>query len=367
MTSQRALMPDYLRLFALFGIVAVNAPYMAYTLVGGFDDAPVNGAWDVTTIWLVDGLFTSKSYGLFSFMFGVGLAFMLRSAEARAVSFRSAYLRRMVGLIVLGIAHGCLFYPYDILALYSVMGCFLYLMRNKSTRGLIIWGAVLLLVQFPITAALELYPREDWEDPAIETAIMMSGTMSEVFAYRTVAFLSGWIFVIPYQGLASLGWFYLGLAAVRSGMIDDPSHRVWARARWLLVPGLVLSLIASANWGEYDWASYLLFGAAPIATAGYLGLIAWVARPPSRLIAAVLMAGGSSLTIYLGQSILITTVFSPYGLGLWSDLGPLAVTATAWGITVLLILFVIVWRRFFKLGPFEWVLRQITYAALRKA
>ncbi|MEM1237811.1 MAG: DUF418 domain-containing protein [Pseudomonadota bacterium] len=367
MTTTRALMPDYLRLFALFGIVAVNAPFMAYTLIGGFDDAPQGGLLNEATIWLVDGLFTSKSYGLFSFMFGVGLAFMMRSAEARGLSFRAAYLRRMTGLFVLGVIHGCLFYPYDILALYGVMGTFLYLMRNKSPRGLVIWGLALIIVQFPITAALDTYPRDDWADPNIEVAIMTGGSFAEVISFRTREFLAGWVFTIPYQGLSSLGWFCLGLAAVRAGLIDNPSHRIWARARWLLIPGVVLSLTASALWAEHDWASYLLFGSAPIATAGYLGVIASVARPPSPAVAASLLAGGSSLTIYLGQSILLTTIFSPYGLDLWSELGPLAVTLTAWAVTILLIGFVLLWRRAFRLGPFEWVLRQITYAGLRKA
>ena len=132
-----------------------------------------------------------------------------------------------------------------------------------------------------------------------------------------------------------------------------------------MVPGVALSLTAAALWNDEDWASYLLFGAAPVATAGYLGWIALVSRPPSRLVAAALSAGGSSLTIYLGQSILLTTIFSPYGLGLWSELGPLAVLLTSWAVTIGLVFFVTLWRQAFALGPFEWVLRQITYAGLR--
>ena len=36
--SPRALMPDYLRLFALFGIVVVNVQYIAFSALHGFAD-----------------------------------------------------------------------------------------------------------------------------------------------------------------------------------------------------------------------------------------------------------------------------------------------------------------------------------------
>mmetsp|Transcript_13390 Transcript_13390/g.21257 ORF Transcript_13390/g.21257 Transcript_13390/m.21257 type:complete len:85 (-) Transcript_13390:133-387(-) len=75
-----------------------------------------------------------------------------------------------------------------------------------------------------------------------------------------------------------------------------------------------------------------------------------------------LAAGGSSLSIYLGQSILLTTIFSAYGLGLWNEVDRAAATAIAVIVTVLLIVALTVWRTWFTLGPFEWLLRKITYA-----
>jgi uncharacterized protein len=57
---------------------------------------------------------------------------------------------------------------------------------------------------------------------------------------------------------------------------------------------------------------------APVATLGYLGLIAALSRPPGPIMAQALKAGESSLSIYLGQSIILSTIFSGYGLGLWA-------------------------------------------------
>ena len=76
--------------------------------------------------------------------------------------------------------------------------------------------------------------------------------------------------------------------------------------------------------------------------------------------AQALAAGGSSLSIYLGQSIVLSTLFTGYGFGLWGAVDRLAAVATALGITVGLIGVLLLWRRSFQLGPFEWVLRRIT-------
>ncbi len=81
--SPRALMPDYLRLIALFGIVVVNVQFIGFSLVNGFDTPIAKSTAEFVTLWLVDGLALYKSYALFSVMFGVGLGFLMQSAERK--------------------------------------------------------------------------------------------------------------------------------------------------------------------------------------------------------------------------------------------------------------------------------------------
>lgn len=80
-------MPDYLRLFALFGIVVVNVQYIAFSALHGVTDAMAETAVDTIILWLVNGLALLKTYGLFSFMFGVGLGFLMRSVARRGLPF----------------------------------------------------------------------------------------------------------------------------------------------------------------------------------------------------------------------------------------------------------------------------------------
>jgi uncharacterized protein len=354
---------------ALFGIGVVNVQYIAFSALHGFADPVAETTRDAITLWLVNGLALLKTYGLFSFMFGVGLGFLMRTAARSGLPFGRVYRNRMIGLLVLGIAHGCLFFPGDILTIYAVTGSILYLFRNWPVRRLTKAGAALLVVQALIAPPLLLAAPETPPDiVAMEQAILTNGGFLEAVLFRSI----GFAFIMPsflvIQGTAALGWFCLGLAAVKSGMIDDAVHPLWRRSRcWCLGPGVALGLLGAAiwQWGPPVPGVILTVVSAPVATLGYLGLIAAVSRPPGPIMAQALAAGGSSLSIYLGQSIILSTIFSGYGLGLWSAVDRLTAVLVALAVTGGLIGLLLIWRRYFKLGPFEWVLRRITYAGLR--
>lgn len=366
--TPRALMPDYLRLVALFGIAVVNVQFIAFSALGSFADPSGETTRDAVTLWFVNGLALFKTYGLFSFMFGVGLGFLMRSAEKRELPFRRLYRNRMIGLLMLGIAHGCLFFPGDILTIYAVTGSIVYLFRDWPVRRLVRVGAALLVVQAVIAPPLLISAPETPPDIiAWERDILTEGGLLEAILFRGIGFAFGMPFFLIVQGSSALGWFCLGLAAVRSGMIDDAGHPLWRYARrWCLGPGVLLGLAGGAiwQWGPSIPGAVLTLASAPVATIGYLGLIAGFSRPPGPIMTKVLAAGGSSLSIYLGQSIVFSTIFSAYGLGLWGAVDRFTAVAVAITTTAILIGALLLWRRYAKLGPFEWILRRITYARL---
>jgi uncharacterized protein len=364
-TSSRVWMPDTLRLIALFGIVVVNVQFIAFSMLHGFADPMALTTADAVTLWLVDGVALFKTYGLFSFMFGVGLGFLMRSAERRGFSFGRLYRNRMIGLFLLGVMHGCLFFPGDILAIYALTGTLLYRVRDWPVGRLLRLGVGLLIVQAVIAPPLLLAaPAAPPELFALERESLTGGGVSAAVAYRSVVFAILMPSLLLIQGFSALGWFCLGLAAVKSGMIDDAAHPLWRRARrWCLGPGVALSLLGAAiwQWGPAGPGAVLTIVAAPIATLGYLGVIAAISCPPGPILARVLSVGGSSLSVYLGQSIVLSTVFSGYGVGLWSEVDRLTATVLALAVTAALIAMLALWRIRFALGPFEWVLRRITY------
>lgn len=364
--NDRALMPDYLRLIALFGIVIVNVQYIAFSALHGFTDPLGETFRDDLALWLINGLALLKTYGLFSFMFGVGLGFLMSAAERRGLPFGRVYRNRMIGLLLLGVAHGCLFFPGDILVIYAVTGSILYFFRNWTTTKLVKVGAVLLVLQLVVGLPLLLMPTDmPAEIFRFEKEAFGTGGFIEAVIFRSIGFGFTLPMFLIIQGISALGWFCLGLASVKSGMIDDATHPLWRQARRLcLLLGLSLSLLGAGlwQWGTATIGATLTIIAAPIATLGYLGLIALIARPPGPIMSRALSAGASSLSIYLGQSILLSSIFSAYGLNLWSKVDRVMASGIAVLVTALLIVILALWRIWFRLGPFEWVLRQITYA-----
>lgn len=372
MTTERsrALMPDYLRLIALFGIVVVNVQFIAFSSLGDIVQPVASTALDAVALWLVDGLVLLKTYGLFSFMFGVGLGFLMRSAARRDLPFGRIYRNRMIGLLLLGIAHGCLFFPGDILVIYALTGSVLYLLRNWPVDRLLRIGAGLLVLQVIIAPPLILAaPEAPVEFIAMERSILSDGGFADAVLFRSLGFAFTLPSLLVLQGIAALGWFCLGLAAVRSGMIEDADHPLWRRARQVcLGPGLLLGLGGAAIW---QWVApipgvVLTIVAAPVATVGYLGLIAALSRPPGPIMAQALAAGGSSLSIYLGQSMILSTIFAGYGLDLWGKVDRVTAVAIALAVTLALVIGLSIWRKFFAFGPFEWVLRLITFAGVAR-
>lgn len=148
-------------------------------------------------------------------------------------------------------------------------------------------------------------------------------------------------------------------------MLDAAAHLLrWRARRWCLGPGVVPGLAGAAiwQWGPAVPGVVLPVAAAPVATLGHLGRIAALSRPPGPIMARGLAAGGSSLRICLGQSIILSTIFSGYGFGLWGGVDRLTAVAIAVAVTVGLMGASLLWRVHFTLGPVEWTLRRIMYS-----
>ena len=139
---------DVVRGFALLGILLMNIEGMAGPLMNSMTgvDPSLAGIdrWADTAIYL---LVQGKFYPLFSLLFGMGFAVMLHRAEVAERPFFAVYLRRILVLLGLGLAHGFLLWSGDILVAYAVMGFLLLLFfRRTPTSRLPKWGIALMLL-----------------------------------------------------------------------------------------------------------------------------------------------------------------------------------------------------------------------------
>jgi uncharacterized protein len=168
--------------------------------------------------------------------------------------------------------------------------------------------------------------------------------------------------------------FTLGLRASRHRLLAEPKAHIqlWRRiALWGWVIGLPLQVIAAALLigATADDNPYSLTGVtglalgfitAPILTAGYIGSIALtVARKP-HFLSIMAPAGRMSLTVYIGESALLSLLFAGYGLGYFGQWGAFPVVLASIASWALLSTFAWLWMKKFSQGPLEGVLAIIT-------
>lgn len=386
----RDVFPDLIRAFALFGIVLVNVAYFAYPgdityFYGGLDTR-----LDQAAAISVDAVFLLKSYTLFSVMFGAGLAYQMMSAERRGVAFAPRYFRRLLGLLLLGILHVTVAFVGDILILYAAIGSLLFLFRNTSMKSLMRWAIGFLILQIIIAFAFAglLFAGEAFDPDAMTTMaedltvsmtageqVYRDGSFAEVAARRWQEWIEYIIFAGMIQAPGVLSFFLFGLAGVKSGVLKDPKHALWAQSRRVYLPiGLTLSAFGAnlimTSTGPVSGQGMLGFAvitlAAPASSLGYLGLIAkWAATPMTPLKLFFARAGTASLTAYLLQSLILSYIFCGYGLGLYAQLGAASCIAIAFATGVVTLSVSSLWRARFEQGPIETLLRHWTYLGAR--
>ncbi len=135
---------DLLRGFALLGIAVVNAQQLFRP--EWLANEPLNLAPGETSAasayFLLDWLFMSKFFTLFTLLFGLGFALQWDKDRAQ---FSRFYPRRLVFLGALGVFHAFFLYWADVLFLYACAGFILFIFRKISGVGKIQIGMGLLL------------------------------------------------------------------------------------------------------------------------------------------------------------------------------------------------------------------------------
>src|SRR5206468_9280387 len=83
-------------------------------------------------------------------IFGIGFHVQLEKAKRKGVSFAPVFLRRAIGLVILGFLHAIFLSTRDILMFYGIAGAILLLLRNAKNSQLWILMGLLFFVFVPI-------------------------------------------------------------------------------------------------------------------------------------------------------------------------------------------------------------------------
>lgn len=395
--SERVLLLDGLRGFALFGILMVNLA--VYTGFFGqprarWIDLP-GAAWSDTAEFVIGWMFLGKFYSIFALLFGIGFALQLERAEARGDSGTARYLRRLLVLVAFGVAHMVLLWMGDILALYAMMGMVLLLFRRASNR--LILSAALLFWLFPIAwYALDLHYAGF--DPSRPFFRWGRAQMVDVWG-RAPAQLEVWL--TPEYGklvrshIAEIGYrygslvgemrfarvlamFLLGMWIGRSRLYLQTER--YARAlRRICIWGFLIGIptgFAMRRIGEMDFGSplraQLYEGIAyavhvPLLAAAYVAafVLLWQRKEEPGMLRAFAPAGRMALTNYIMQSAIAVALFTGVGMGLLGRVSHSWVPLLAIAIMVFQVVVSALWLSVFRFGPLEWLWRSLTYGRMQ--
>ena len=366
-SRSRQHFPDRLRAVALLGIVLVNGPYLGISASGYTADS-LAGPLNTATGFAVMVLLQSKFYLLFSFLFGYSSQFILKDNGSQD---RRRFRRRLAALGLLGLVHATFFFVGDILMTYAALGLGLLLLNGRSARVIKSSGvatAVLCLLLVVGSALLIAEnPSLGDSDASIKTlnSALESGTFIEAALARLSALPSVLVYTLLLQGTMAFGAFCVGLLAGRGALLADLETRGRRWRNWSLVGigiGLPLQVVAatiqitgihSGGAGLATIGTLIGFGSAPMLTLGYLGLTGvLLARHPGFL-KPLEQSGRASLSIYIGESVVLSIVFCGYGIGLFGSFGSLGVLLVGVAVWAGLALAATGWLRRFRQGPLE--------------
>jgi uncharacterized protein len=312
--QRRIVALDVVRGFALCGILLANVQPIVNEGAVVVTSGPVDPAWF--------GLVVEQRFmPIFSLLFGIGFSLLLRAAAGRTPSPRLLLLRRLLALLVIGVAHFVLLWHGDILSTYAVMGLLVLLPSTWLPRAAI---------------------------AALGVAFLVTSLLTGDGRFTFVA-----------------GLFLLGSALVRYGVIDRLDHT--ARVPRLAAPVLAIAA-APALWWQSGLSSTdrhfpLALALSGLLLAGlYICAVLLLLHTPLRPVLVALFAplGRMALTNYLTATVLVLVIGRLLGgrPGTWSAGTVLGIAGS---ILTVQWLWSTLWMRSCHYGPLEWLWRWATW------
>lgn len=329
---------------------------------------------DADTFKWIDIFVEGSFYPIFAMLFGYGLNMQYEKAVQNGSLFAPVAARRLGILALFGLLHALFIWYGDVLFTYAMMGFIIIAMVRIPAKWLVPLAAVLYIVPTGLLYAVtRLLPNmEEYADiHQIELSIgaYAKGTYGEIFMFRLFEWLMyglsstfmGIFIVLPIimVGVALSKWKVVERANEMKGRITVVTVITLALGIWIKAlphigePTLDVVTLQDSYGGVILAAGYvgmmLLFCTAP--------LFKTVFRPIGKV-------GRVSLTTYITQSIVATTIFYAYGFGLYGKIDLLTGTWIAVGVFVIQVIFAEVWLSKFRMGPLEWLWRKGTYGTV---
>jgi uncharacterized protein len=410
---ERLVSLDALRGVAILGILVMNIYMFAMPFVGYMNPLafggtePINvGTWMFTHI-----LFDQKFLTIFAMLFGAGIVLVSERSEARGASPAAIFYRRQFWLVVIGMIHGYLIWLGDILFMYALIGMLAYLFRRRSVKTLLIVAACILPVTLLFNLGNAKYAEmaiaevdeivalqeageeisdeqqttlDEWEkqrpflaptDADIQAELeAYLASYPEILAYRVPMVATMQVFMVLMFGLWRVGALMLaGMALMKLGVLSGERSNRFYRNMILVgyLVGIPLTAFSASDLYAHEFSTFhqmRLGGLANyvgsvVVALGHIGLVMLLVKTNaiSRVMARFAAVGRMALTNYLMHSVILTTVFYGYGLGLYGSVPRAAQMLFVVAVVGFQLWYSPIWLQRYRFGPVEWLWRSVSY------
>lgn len=320
---------DYLRGFALLGIILINSVYLLDARLP--EEHSIDALYQRFLYLFIEGRF----YTIFSFLFGVGFYIFISRAYAKGNNGVILFLRRIAWMFAFGLIHS-IFHPGEALTVYAFCGL-IVLPFNKIKREINLVIGIILLIGFSILAVKVLLPLP---------MILLGFTAGQYHVFENIT-----------KKMKSL-FFFTTIMLIMS--IIGISYQ-FQHVPSTPFDGFHLNEVDSGK--RIIVSTFLNIGimVGPVLSAFYVGLLILLLRKPSaqNLLSPLKYYGRMSLTNYIMQTVLLVLVGNIFSLK--GNVDFIETLYLCILIYFIQLLFSTVWLRYFHFGPLEWFWRWLTY------
>ncbi|ETI70739.1 DUF418 domain-containing protein [Neobacillus vireti] len=314
---------DYLRGFALMGIILVNIiPMLSMPLPVPHT---INASYWRFLYLFVEGRF----YTIFTFLFGVGFYLFITRAEAKGRNGYVLFLRRMIALFIIGYVH-VQYLPGEALTIYAVCGILIMPFYKANKMVNLIFGIAMLIVlgifSFKLFMVLPLM------------LLGIAAGQFHVFEQLAKSRNQIAIFTSIMLVLSIIGVIYQYQYA--PVVFGDGADANFQKTKRFLNIGITIG---------------------PLVSAFYAGLLIWLLQLTliQKLLSPLKSYGRMALTNYVSQTAFV--LLAGKVLHLFNTITYIQSLFLCLAILGVQLIFSQVWLQFFRFGPLEWIWRIVTY------
>ncbi|WP_373925234.1 DUF418 domain-containing protein [Duganella sp. sic0402] len=324
-------------------------------------------------------LFGGKSYAIFALLFGMTFYIQYQNRAERGEDFRARFAWRLMWLLAFGLINS-MFYHGDILSIYAVLGLTLIPVARLSNRWVLAIALVLLAQPYAWLEVIQALPNPDEKLPN-PASWAYFGRANDYFAHGSA--LQVWAGNLSNGKVGVIRWswengrifqipalFMLGMLAGRKGFFKDALF--WRKA--LIFAILVfIPLYILKTWPE-SWGVgeavrrpllVIITSWANVALMVVLVAVFVEMFYSRRWLAIFSPLGRMSLTSYVVQSIIGTSIYYGFGLGMYQYTGASFALVIGIMLAVLQRQFSVWWLASHAQGPLETVWHRLTWGGSR--